>query len=88
VWRRLNGWGMVRPRCIKARWGEGPSLAIIAILFFKNSLIYIWLSVSIRKVASEYLFCVLIYMNFYAFHIDFMLFVFLSNTYLIFDFFR
>ena len=43
------------------------------------------LSVSTRKVASEYPFCVLIYMNSYIFHIYFILFIFLSNTYLIFN---
>jgi len=35
------------------------------------------LSVSMRKVASEHLFCILIYMNSYIFHIFFILFVFL-----------
>ena len=39
-----------------------------------------------RKIASEHPFCVLIYMNSYIFHIYFILFIFLSNTYLIFDF--
>jgi len=39
-----------------------------------------------RKVASEHPFCVLVYMNSYIFHIYFILFIFLSNTYLIFDF--
>ena len=38
-----------------------------------------------RKVASEQLFCVLIYTNSYIFRICFILFIFLSNTYLIFD---
>jgi len=38
-----------------------------------------------RKVASDYPFCVLIYMNSYIFHINFMLLIFLSNTYLIFE---
>jgi len=42
------------------------------------------LSVSMRKVASEHPFCVLIYMKFYIFHICFILFILLS--YLIFDF--
>ena len=44
------------------------------------------LSVSMRKIASERPFCVLIYMNSYIFHIYFNLFIFLSNTYLTFDF--
>jgi len=35
------------------------------------------LSVSMRKVASEHPFCILIYMNSYIFHIFFILFVFL-----------
>jgi len=38
-----------------------------------------------RKVASEHPFCVLIYINSYIFHIYFILFIFLQNTYLIFD---
>ena len=42
------------------------------------------LSVSMRKVASEHPFSVLIYMNFYIYHICFILFV--SLSYLIFDF--
>ena len=41
---------------------------------------------SIRKVASEHLFCVLRYLNSYIFHIYFILFIFLSNTHLILDF--
>ena len=30
AWRRLDGWGTVRPRCKEGEWGEGPSLAITA----------------------------------------------------------
>ena len=41
-------------------------------------------SVSIRKVASEHPFYVLIYVNSYVFHIYFILSIYLSNTYLIF----
>jgi len=39
-----------------------------------------------RSVASEHPFCALRYMNFYVFHIYFILFFPLSNTHLIFDF--
>ena len=39
-----------------------------------------------KKVAGENPFCVLIYLNSYIFHICFILFILLSNTYLIFDF--
>ena len=39
-----------------------------------------------RKVAGKHPFCILIYMNTYIFHICFILFIFLSNKYLIFDF--
>jgi len=51
-------------------------------VFFLESTCVFRLSVSIRKVASEYPFCVLIYMNSYIFHIHLILFIFLSNTYL------
>ena len=45
------------------------------------------LSVSMRRVAGEHPFCVLIYMNSYIFHNYFILFILLSNTYhIIFDF--
>jgi len=43
------------------------------------------LSVSMRKVAGEHSFCVLICINSYIWHIDSVLFIFLSNTYLIFN---
>jgi len=43
------------------------------------------LSVSIRKVASEHPFCVLIFMNSYIFRISFIVFLFLSNTFPIFN---
>jgi len=65
--------------------GEGPSLAITAMFCLEFAYVF-RLSVSIRKVASEHPFCVLIYMNSYIFQIYFILFIFLSNTYLIFDF--
>jgi len=41
---------------------------------------------SIRKVASEHPFCVLIYVNSYIFQICFILFIFLSNKYPLFIF--
>ena len=44
------------------------------------------LSVSIRKLASEYPSCVLIYMNSYIFHVSFILCIFLSNIYPIYKF--
>jgi len=69
------------------KWGEGPLFAITTMFCSKFAYVF-RLSVSIRKVASEYPFCVLIYMNSYIFHIYFILFIFLSSTmeYLIFDF--
>jgi len=68
-----------------ARRGKGPSLAITAMVCLEFAYVF-WLSVLIRKVASEHPFCVLIYMNSYMFHIYLVVFFFLSNTYLIFDF--
>ena len=53
--------------------GVGPSLAMFCLEFA-----YVFrLSVSMRKVASEHPFCVLIQMNSYIFHIFFILFIFL-----------
>jgi len=63
--------------------GEGPSLAIT--VFFKNLLVF-RLSVSIKEVAIEYPFYVLIHMNSYIFHICFISFIFLSKTHLISNF--
>jgi len=63
--------------------GEGPSLAITAIFFSEFAYIF-RLSVSMRKVAGEHPFSVLIYMKSYTFHIYFILCILLS--YLIFDF--
>jgi len=85
AWWHLDGWGLVRPRHKEGKWGEGPSLAITAMFFFKEFTNVFWLSVSIRKVDSKYPFCVLICINSYIFHIHFILFIFLSNTYLIFN---
>ena len=62
---------------------EGPSLAITAI-FFPEFAYASRFPVSMRKVAGEHAFCVLIYMNSYIFHLCFILFILLS--YLIFDF--
>jgi len=59
-------------------WGEGPSRAITAMFCPSLEFAFVFrLSVSIRKVASQHPFCVLIYMNFYIFHIYFILFIFL-----------
>jgi len=83
AWWCLDGKGARRPRCEGGEWGEGPLLAISAI--FCSEFAYVFrLSVSMRKVADEHPFCVLIYMNSYIFHICFILFILLS--YLIFDF--
>ena len=62
--------------------GEGPSLAITT-MFCSEFPQEFRLSVSMRKVAGENLFCVHIYMNCYIFYICFILFILLS--YLIFD---
>jgi len=87
AWWRLDGWGARRPRRKEGELGEGSSLAITTT--FCSEFAYVFqLSVSMRKVAGEHLFCVtvlrLIYMNSYVFCIYFILFVLLS--YLIFDF--
>ena len=74
-----------RPKRKEGEWGEGPSLAITAMFCSEFACVF-RLSVWIKKVASEHAFCVLIYMNSYIFHICFISFMFLSNTYLIFDF--
>jgi len=60
----------------EGEWGEGPSLAITTMFCMEFSYVF-RLSVSMRKVASEHLFCILIYMNSYVFHIYFILFIFL-----------
>ena len=58
----------------EGEWGEGPSLAITAM--FCSAFAYVFrLSVSIRKVASEHAFCVLMYMNSYISHICFIYFL-------------
>ena len=55
----------------RRRMGEGPSFAITTM--FCSEFAYVFrLSVSMRKVAGEQLFCVLIYMNSYIFHICFI----------------
>jgi len=83
VWWRLDGWGPRRPRRKEGEWGEGPSLAITAMFCSEFANVF-WLSVSMRKVAGEHPFCVLIYMNSYIFRNYFILFIYLS--YLILDF--
>jgi len=57
-------------------WGEGPSLVITAMFCFEFAYVF-RLSVSMRKVATEHPFCVLMYMNSYIFEIYFTLFIFL-----------
>jgi len=69
----------------KENGDEGPSLAITPIFCLEFACV-LRLSVSIRKVAGEHLFCVLIYMNSYIFYKYFILSIFLYKTYLIFDF--
>ena len=83
MWWRLDGWGPRRPRRKEGEWGEGPSLAITAMFCSEFANVF-WLSVSMRKVAGEHPFCVLIYMNSYIFRNYFILFIYLS--YLILDF--
>ena len=61
-----------------ARKGEGPSLAITAMVCLEFAYVF-WLFVSMRKVASGHPFCVLIHMNSHIFHICFILFIFLYN---------
>jgi len=73
------------PRRKEGEWGEGPSLAITAIFCLEFAYVFVFF-VSIKKVASEHPFCVLMYMNSYRFHIYFILLNFLQNTYLTFDF--
>jgi len=63
AWWRLDVWGAGRPRRKEGEWGEGPSLAITA-MFCKDFAYVFGLSISIRKMASEHPFCVLIYMIF------------------------
>jgi len=75
--------GVGRSRRKEGKWGEGPSLAITAMFFVEFAYVF-RLSVSMRKVASKHPFCVLIYMDSYTFHIYFISFIFLSNTYPIF----
>ena len=72
------------PRRKELEWGKGPSLAITTMFCLEFAYVF-RLSVSMRKVASEHPFCVLICMNSYIFHIYCVLFIFLSNKYLVFD---
>ena len=65
---------MGKPRRKEGEWGEGPSLAITTM--FCSEFAHVFrLSVSLRKVAGEHPFCVLIYMNSCIFHICFILFI-------------
>ena len=62
---------MERPKRKEGEWGEGPSLAISAM--FCSEFAYVFrLSVSMRKVADEHSYCVLMYMNSYIFHNNFI----------------
>jgi len=72
AWRRLDGWGSGRPRSKEGEWGEGLSLAITAMFCIEFAFVF-RLSVSIRKVASEHPFCVLIYMVSRLFHFIYFL---------------
>jgi len=74
-------WAWLRLHGKEEEWVERPSLAITAMLSLDFACVF-RLSVSMRKVASEHPFCVLIYMNSYIFHIYFILFIFLWITHL------
>jgi len=63
-----HGWGAGRPRRKAGEWGEGPSLTITAMFCLEFAHVF-WLSVLMRKVASEHPFCVLINMNSYISHL-------------------
>ena len=76
-----TSFGIVRGHLLWYR--EGSSLAITVMFCLEFACVF-RLLVSMRKVASEHAFCVLIYMNSYIFHICFISFVLLS--YLILDF--
>jgi len=65
---------MGRPRRKEGEWGEGPSLAITTM--FCSEFAYVFqLSVSMKKVAGEHPFCVLIFMDSYIFNVCFILFI-------------
>jgi len=61
----------------ESQGARGHRLLAITAMFFSEFAYVFWLSVSIRKVASEHPFFVLIYMNSYIFHIYFILLIFL-----------
>jgi len=79
AWWRLDGWGAGRPRRKEGEWGERPSLAITTMFCSEFAQVF-RLSVSMRKVAGEHPFCVLIYMNSCIFHICFILFIFVISN--------
>ena len=56
------------------KWAEEPSLAITTMFCSEFAEVF-RLSVSMKKVAGEHPFCILIYMNSYIFHICFILFI-------------
>ena len=66
--RWLGGW-----KARAQRRGMGPSLAITAMFYLEFAYVF-RLSVSMRKVAGEHPFCVLMYIN-SIFHICFILFI-------------
>jgi len=60
--------------CKEGNWGGGPLLAIAAM--FCSEFAYVFgRSASMKKVASEQSFCVLIYPNSYVFYVHFILFI-------------
>jgi len=67
-----TSFGIVRGHLLWYR--EGSSLAITVMFCLEFACVF-RLLVSMRKVASEHAFCVLIYMNSYIFHICFILFI-------------
>jgi len=75
----LDGFWAAGPSRREWGWGEGPSLAIIAMYFVAFTYIF-WLSVSIREVENEKEFYVIIFIKSHVFHIYLILCIFLSNT--------
>ena len=71
----LQGQGQGRGEGVMGRCLPSP------LYIFKAFTYVVRHSVSVREVDSEYPFYMLIYMNFYVFHIYFILFIFLSKTY-------
>jgi len=80
LWR-LDGWWAATPRRRAGGWGWEPSLAITTMFFISGFTCVFRLSVSIRGVASEYLFCVLIHIYSYIFHIYLILFFLVKHIF-------